>query len=290
MLKRVLTNMWRNIRRAPYQALAAILLLTLTIFVGQITMLLTYGLEEILNYFETRPQVTAFFTDEVNESAILALKQELEKQEYVSGVAYVSKQDAYEFYKEQNKDDPLLLEMVTPDILPPSLEVSARNALDLPKIKTELEKVQGVDEVVYQSDVIDALTRWTKGIRLGGLILVAILALLSVLVMTIVISMKVAAKREEIATMRLLGATPFFIHGPFVLEGAFYGFISSTLAWILTTILLLYSTPALMDFLGDIPLLPLTVTPIFLVWAISAGIAVWLGMLTGSTASSRFGK
>jgi cell division transport system permease protein len=290
MFKRVLTNMWRNIRRAPYQALAAILLLTLTIFVGQLTSLLTFGLEEILNYFETRPQVTAFFTDEVAESNILALKQELEKQEYVSKVVYVSKQDAYEFYKQQNKDDPLLLEMVTPDILPPSIEVSARSADDLPTIKSELEKVEGVDEVVYHSDVIDALTRWTTGIRLGGLILVGILALLSILVMTIVISMKVAAKRDEIATIKLLGATPFFIHGPFIFEGAFYGFISSTLAWLFTTILLLYSTPALVDFLGEIPLLPLSFMPILLVWVISAGVAVWLGMITGSVVSSRFGK
>ena len=282
--------MWRNIRRAPYQALAAILLLTLTIFVGQLTSLLTFGLEEILNYFETRPQVTAFFTDEVSESAILTLKQELEKQEYVSKVAYVYKQDAYEFYKQQNKDDPLLLEMVTPDILPPSLEVSARNAHDLPVIRTELEKINGVDEVVYHSDVIDALTRWTTGIRLGGLVLVGILALLSILVMTIVISMKVAAKRDEISTIKLLGATPFFIHGPYVFEGAFYGLISSTIAWLFTTILILYSTPSLVEFLGDIPIVPLSVVPLLLVWVISAGLAVWLGMITGSVVSSRFGK
>ena len=282
--------MWRNIRRAPYQALAAILLLTLTIFVGQLTSLLTFGLEEILNYFETRPQVTAFFTDEVSESAILTLKQELEKQEYVAKVAYVSKQDAYEFYKQQNKDDPLLLEMVTPDILPPSLEVSARNAHDLPVIRTELEKINGVDEVVYHSDVIDALTRWTTGIRLGGLVLVGILALLSILVMTIVISMKVAAKRDEISTIKLLGATPFFIHGPYVFEGAFYGLISSTIAWLFTTILILYSTPSLVEFLGDIPIVPLSVVPLLLVWVISAGLAVWLGMITGSVVSSRFGK
>ena len=62
-MKRVFTNALKNIRRSPYQSLAAILVLTISIFVTQIFILLLYGSHQVMQYFETRPQVTAFFTD-----------------------------------------------------------------------------------------------------------------------------------------------------------------------------------------------------------------------------------
>ena len=55
------------------------------------------------------------------------LKQQLEQQSQVASVIYISKTDALKLYQDQNKNDPLLLEMVTADILPPSLEIAARN-------------------------------------------------------------------------------------------------------------------------------------------------------------------
>ena len=171
-MKRIVTNALKNIRRSPYQSIAAVLILTLSIFVTQIFFLLSFTSQLVLQYFETRPQVTAFFTDDVSEEIILSLKQQFEAQSYVNEIVYVSKEEALKIYREQNSDDPLLLEMVTADILPASLEVSATTVDDLPIIAQELEKTSGVEEVAYQTDVVDALKKWTSGIRIGGIAVV----------------------------------------------------------------------------------------------------------------------
>lgn len=289
-MKRILINTFKNIRRSPYQSIAAVLILTLTLFTAQVFILLSFGSNRVLEYFETRPQVTAFFSDEVLESDIVALQQSFQQRSYVSGATYVSKEEALEIYKKQNEDDPLLLEMVTADILPASLEVSAKTVDDLPQIRDDLKAAVGVEEVIYHEDIINSLKAWTAGVRISGIALVIILSVTSLLVITIIISIKAASKRQEIATMRLLGATSWFIHGPFMFEGILYGVLGALIAWVCTYILLLYSTPFLVEFLGDIPLLPIDPLLMLAMFGVAAGAASFMGMLAGLSSSRRFGK
>jgi cell division transport system permease protein len=289
-MKRILINTFKNIRRSPYQSIAAVLILTLTLFTAQIFILLSLGSNKVLEYFETRPQVTAFFKDDSSESDILSLKQSLEQTNYVAGVTYISKDAALEIYRQQNADDPLLLEMVTSDILPASIEVSAVSVDQLPQIKKDLESSVGVEEVIYQEDIINSLKSWTTGIRLSGIVLVLTLLFTSLLVITIIISIKASSKRQEIATMRLLGATRLFIYGPFMIEGVFYGLVGALIAWTLTYIVLLYSTPFLIDFLGDIPILPVNPMHMLAMYGITAAAASFMGMLAGLASSRRFGS
>lgn len=287
-MKRMFLYSFKNIRRAPFQAMGSVLVLILTFTAAQAFVLVSLASSVLLHYFETRPQVTAFFADTISEQQIFAIKQELELQPYVASVNYVSKQQALELYRQQNQDDPLLLEMVTADILPASLEVSAKSAADLQTISDYLKKVAGVEEVTYQKDVIEALQRWTHGLRTGGLVLVGFLVGTSILITTILISLKVAQKRQEIKTMRLLGASPWFVRGPFLLEGALYGFVSAIIAWAAVYISLLYATPVLVNFLGDIPLLPVPLPTMLMLLGGSVGAGVLMGILSGSLSTSRY--
>src|SRR5690606_1628738 len=82
-------------------------------------------LTQALQYFESRPQILVFFETTTSSETILALKNELETDPQVQEVVYVPQEEALEIYKELNKNDPLLLELVTADILPASLEISA---------------------------------------------------------------------------------------------------------------------------------------------------------------------
>src|SRR3989344_1701091 len=118
-------NTWKHIRRSPYQAFAAISVMTLTFLVGGLFVLLSIGSSVVLNYFEQKPQITVFFTDEKKETDIVALEDKLKQNKKVAAVKYISKDEALEIYKQQFQKDPLLLEMVSADILPASLEVSA---------------------------------------------------------------------------------------------------------------------------------------------------------------------
>ena len=272
---------WKHIRRSPYQALAALVIMVLTFFVISVFVLLSFGSEKLLNYFETRPQITAFLEDEVTKEEVEMLKTQLINTGKAADIKYVSKEEALAIYREQNKDDPLLLELVTADILPASLEVSAVDSASLPQLAEILKGVGGIEEVLFHEDVVATLIIWTQTIREVGLVLVCSLVFISLLVIMIIISMKISIKKKEIVILRLLGASTGYIRNPFLLEGVFYGAFGALLAWGLAYLCLLYATPFLTSFLGEISLLP--IDPLFMLALL--GSEVLLGVLIGSIAS-----
>lgn len=257
-----LKTTWQHIRRSPYQSLVAIMIMTLTLFAASLFLIVAFGSQKILRYFESRPQVTAFFKDEAKSEQVEALKQKLSATTKVTSLKYVSKEEALAIYREQNKDDPLLLEMVTANILPASLEVSATEAKYLSQLNEILKQDSSVEEVVFQKDVVDTLISWTNAIRKAGGVLVGFLTIVSLLIILMVIGMKISLKKEEIEIMKLVGASHWYIRWPFILEGAIYGAIGAIIAWGISYLFLLYATPLLVSFLAGIPLLP--VSPIFM--------------------------
>ena len=104
---------WKNIRRSPYQALAAILIMTLTFLAVSFFVFLLAGSSTIINYFESKPQVTAFFKNEAKQADINTLGNQLKATGKVASIKFVSKEEALKIYREQNKNDPLLLDLVT---------------------------------------------------------------------------------------------------------------------------------------------------------------------------------
>ncbi|MBI2195426.1 MAG: hypothetical protein HYU48_00045, partial [Candidatus Levybacteria bacterium] len=112
------TTAWHNIRRSPYQAMAAVIIMVLTFLVVSFFTFLIVGSSRVIIFFESKPQVTAFFKDEAKQEDIALLKDELNATEKVASIKFVSKQEALQIYKEQNKSDPLLLDLVTADMLP----------------------------------------------------------------------------------------------------------------------------------------------------------------------------
>lgn len=280
-MKHHLKTAWTHIRRSPYQALAAIGIMVLTFFLATIVALIISGSQKLLTFFETRPQVTAFLKDEVKAGEVDKLKEKLNQTGRVKEIKYVSKEEALIIYKEQNKADPLLLEMVTANILPASLEISTADLAHLSEIAQLLRQEPGVEEVIFQEDVVKSLKTWTDNIRKIGLVLVSFLGLISFLIVLIIIGMKVALRKEEVGTLRLIGATGSYIRIPFILEGIFYGGVGAFLGWGIAFLLLLYSTPLLLQFLAGIPLLPV---PLIFVFAL-LGIEILAGILIGSLGS-----
>lgn len=291
----------KNIRRSPYQALAATLVLSLNLFVIAIFVLVSLASQIVLTHFETRPQIIAYLKDEVSEkdinqtvSAILATSQAKE-------IEFISKEEALEIYKQSVGNDPLLLGTVTSlgevtaDILPASLEVSVKsiNSFDaIVKILENAEIVsttpQGTKEIDFPKDIINELIRWTKAIRTAGLALVAVLTLTSIITIATIISIKIASRRLEISTMKLIGARNSYILKPYLWEAIIYSLISSITAWLLAYITLLYSTPFLATRLSGIINLPVpALTMLFLFFFLFA-FSLFLGLFSGIFAAIRF--
>lgn len=250
-------SFWQRTRRTPYQAVASVFMIFMTLFVLAIFLILAGGLTSLLSYFETKPQLTVFFKDDKNKESIDALIQNLQTTGKVSTYQYISKDQALAIYREQNKNDPLLLEMVTADILPSSLEISAISPKYLVELAELTKKDSGIDEVVFQKDVVDTLVSWTSTIRKIGAIFMIFLAFSTIFILLTSVGMKIALKKEEIEILRLVGATTWYIRRPFIYEGIVYGLIGATLAWFIVSGLILYLSPFVTSFLKGIPALSL---------------------------------
>jgi cell division transport system permease protein len=236
-----------------YQSLAAVITMFLTFLLGGFVVLTTTSSAYVLKYFESKPQITVFFSDKAGKAEIDALQKILEDTKLTSSITYVSKEQALEIYKEQNKKDPLLLEMVTADILPASLEISAIDPNSLKDLEPIIRKTETVEDVVYQKDVVDSLIAWTNAIRLIGGLLAGLLAFDSLLIVMTVISMKIALKKEEIDILKLVGASPWYIRAPFVAEGAVYGLAGAGFAALVLSIVVISLREYILTFLGVVP-------------------------------------
>lgn len=271
-MKKNTNSIWTHMRRSPYQTFAAILTMFLTFLLGGVFALTTGTSLSILRYFEGKPQLTVFFMEKAGKPEADALKTTLETTGKVASTKFVSKEDALAIYKEQNKNDPLLLEMVTADILPASLEVTATEPKFLSELEPIIKKADGVEEVIFQKDVVDALLSWTNAIRIIGGTLAGLLAFDSLLIIMTVIGLKIAMKKEEIEILKLIGASQWYIRKPFILEGGIYGIVGAFFAWLVITILLFIFRPALLSFLGAIPVIhALLVNPLSSITLLSIG-------------------
>ncbi len=264
---------FKNIRRSPYQALAAIFIVSLTLFIVGVFSLVTVASQIILNNFETKPQIIAYLKDGHTTEQVGGLLGSLNNTEGVKKAVYVSKEDALQLYKKSVGNDPVLLGtvtdwgIVTADILPASIEITAANPDAFKNIAATLEKSdiisvtpQGKKEIDYPQDVITELTKWTTALRTGGLGLVIALTFVAVITIMTIISMKISSRRFEISTFKLMGARNLYIVKPYIFESIVYGVIGSIFGWLGCFIALLYSTPFLSPRLGSIISFPVPFT------------------------------
>lgn len=251
------TTAWHNIRRSPYQALAAILVMVLTFLVVSFFTFLIVGSSRVISFFESKPQVTAFFKDEAKQENINALEDELNSTGKISSMRFVSKDEALVIYREQNKNDPLLLDLVTADILPASLEIATVKIDDMASISDMLKQSSIVQEVIFQKDIVTTLTSWTTAARSIGLGIIFVLSLVSVFIIVTIIGIKISQKRDDIEIMRLIGASSWYVRWPFLIEGMFYAVVGAFIAWAVASGVLLYASPLLSSFLRGIPIFPI---------------------------------
>lgn len=245
-------EIWISIRRTPYQSMSAFLILFFTLFLSLMLFVSLTFLSSILSYLETKPQVTVYFQPNTPETQIFKVRNELINSGKVLSLKYISNNDAYNIYKQLNKDNPLLIDMVDASILPPSLEIYAKKPIFLPEIAGYLKKQEDIDEVQYEKDIIDKLLILTNTIRRTSLIFFSYLIIMSIIVLTTMILFKIALKENEIILLKLIGATDFYIRKPYIMESLFLGVTASVLSFGIFSFLVFYFNPFLQSYLKGV--------------------------------------
>lgn len=273
---------WHHIRRSPIQSFTALILMIFSFVLISAFLIVNSGLSKVLDYFETKPEITIFIKDGLDTSVIESTKQDLSNYSGIKEVKYISKEKALEIYKQQNKDNPMLTEMVTANILPASFEVTVSDASVLEKIyQNYATKTDVVDEIIYQKDVISSLLDWTKIIRQSGLIITIVVILISFFSVSSIIGMKTTNRKDEIKISRLLGASNFYVKKPFLAEGLFYGFFGSLIGTLIVFITMLFLRQSINSFFSPVDF----ISNDFGLYGIALTIEIILGCLIGLLAS-----
>lgn len=243
-MRRKLTTFGRIIRtgmvnfvRGLWLALAAmaIMVITLTIILFSVIVNATFGhtVDQIANQVD----VSVFLKDDTTDAQAKAFVQRIQKQPDVKRVEYLNKEQAKQNFINQNGGNQSLQTAVieTGNPIPATIHVYPRDLNDISDITKYLvsgqnKSLQTPDSPSYNGDrkkAIDNITHATNILRRAGVAAVIIFALISVLIIFNTIQMAIFNRRDELQIMRLLGASTWFIRGPFVVESIIYGLLSA---------------------------------------------------------------
>lgn len=270
-------------------AAMAVMLITLSIVLFSVVANATFN-NTILQITD-RIDVSMYLKDGVTSKQRDQLIDELEGMDSVVSVEYISKDEALDIYREQNRDDLELLLAIsqTDNPLPASLRVKPADPNRMEEIREFTErgdiKEHQSDEPSYSGDrkvAIDNITQATNFFSRAGLVGVIVFTLVSMLIIFNTIRMAIFNRRDELTIMRLLGASSWFIRGPFVVETVIYGIIAGVLSVTIIENLLRLSSSVFGTGLLDISYANDYFAQHF--WAIFAS-QIALGVLIGAASS-----
>jgi len=282
MLRRIFRNAMLGIVRHAGLSITTVAVITLTFGTTSTLALFAFGAGQVIDYYESRALVTAFFTDEASEVQILDLREQLLAREGVTEVDYTSKEEAFTIYSQQFADKPELLENIPTNILPASLDVRTDSLDDLPAVAEFFEGNELVEEVAFYQDVVERFKNLVNAARASLLALVGIFASISMAVVLITIGLIIHSMEEEIEIMSLLGATNSYIRLPFIVQGAVYGLLAALISGGLLTLAIPIVFPFVRGFFSNVPLPDPSVT--FQLGLV--GLEAFAGILIGAVGSS----
>ena len=223
--------------RSGWLSLATIFVLVLALFTLTGLGLLVHSADFLLGTLQDKVDISVYLQKDTEESRILRMKEQLALLPEVKDIEYVSRDEALRRFRERHKENDVIMQSLDElgeNPLEASLNIRAHEANQFEAIAAFLGKdayKPFIDKVNYSQnrEAILKLASITIAVRRGGLVVVAILAAIALLVSFNTIRMAIYAMREEIGVMRLVGASNWFIRGPFLINGVLYALIASTL-------------------------------------------------------------
>ncbi len=171
-----------------------------------------------------------YLYDNVTDEQANQMIEKISKMEHVTEAEYITKEKAMTIMKDRWGEKSYLLEGLSGNPFPASIEITADDIKYEAGLVEDISTMEGIEEVKFYKEVINKLLAITGYIQTGALILIGILIIVSVIVVSNTIKLTVHAREREIHIMKYVGATNWFIRGPFLVEGMIIGIIASILA------------------------------------------------------------
>ena len=224
----------RNMRQWPFLCAASILTVAISLATIATFFLVVMNVQQLANRWSEDLQIVAYLDSQLSTKKLSIVVDKIEGFEEVASVQYVSQKEAMLRFKERLGDDGDLLDGVSGDILPASLEISLesqfRNRAGVDSVVESLDNTVEIDDIQYGQKWLERFESFVTLLKIIGFLLGSFLLFAALFIVSNTIKLTLFARRDELEIMALVGATRRFIKIPFLLEGAFQGMFGGLLS------------------------------------------------------------
>lgn len=289
--------------RNGFISLAAVMILSITLFVVACLMIAGAALGNTLSELSNKVDVSVYFTTAATEEQVFAVQRSLEALPEVASVTYVSREQALADFRERHSNDQLTIQALDElgeNPLGAALEVRAKETSQYESIAEYLTAQQEnstetgtvIEKVnFYQNKTaIDRLTNIIDTSRTLGFAIAIILGAASLLIAFNTIRLAIYTSRDEIGVMNLVGASRWYVRGPFMIAGVLYGVAAAVLVLLLMYPITIWLGPGSERFLGTFNVFEYFTDQFPLIFLVVMGSGIALGALSSYLAVRRYLK
>ena len=224
-------EVFHSLRRNNWMTFASIGTVAVSLFVLGVFLILVLNMNRLAGMLESQVQISVYLEDHLTDREKRQIGYDIESLQGIDSVTYVDRETAKERLKERLGDQKYLLDALSEDNpMPDAFEVTVTTPSVVESAAGAIAAMQGVEEAKYGQDVVEHLFDITRLMRIFGFILMGLLGGATLFIISNTIRLTVFARRKEIAIMKYVGATDWFIRWPFLLEGIVLGCIGGFIA------------------------------------------------------------
>lgn len=224
-------EVFHSLRRNNWMTFASIGTVAVSLFVLGVFLILVLNMNRLAGMLESQVQISVYLEDHLTDREKRQIGYDIESLQGIDSVTYVDRETAKERLKERLGDQKYLLDALSDDNpLPDAFEVTVTTPSVVESAAGAIASMQGVEEAKYGQDVVEHLFDITRLMRIFGFVLMGLLGGATLFIISNTIRLTVFARRKEIAIMKYVGATDWFIRWPFLLEGIVLGCIGGLIA------------------------------------------------------------
>lgn len=226
VVRETATNLWRN----RLMTLAAVLTVAVSLSLVGAALLLNQGVGRAVNVWKGGVQLLVFMNPTASLTQTTAINDQLKRDPEVKSFNYVNHAESYAEFKSYFANQPALTGVVTAGQLPPSFRVMLNDANEAASVGAQFNNQPGVFSVQYNRQAVNAMLKVTNILQVVIWVLAVVLLMSASVLILNAIRMAIFARRREVAVMKLVGATNWFIRIPFMMEGLVQGLLGAIVA------------------------------------------------------------
>jgi cell division transport system permease protein len=262
-LKFALNSAWQSFWRNLAVSLAAVLSITLILILAGVNLVVGHAFSQVVDGFRLKvSEISINVADGTPLQTVYNFQDQLRADPRVATVTFITKEQALADFK-NDPNNAVFAAQIEGNPLDAKLQVRVIDLKDVAAIDQMGLAWSGVDPTDptnYQGDFVNRMLELSQWLNLAGIGLMVILVVVSVVIVMNTIRTAVYHRRKEIEVMKLVGATEWFVRGPFVIEGVMTGLIAAAIA---LSLLVIAYQPAVDRFHTDLVFIPLSYDPTF---------------------------